>query len=97
MNTTPASRNDGLTDRQLENALSRLLNGEPNTHDQTKAIVDLALQALKSSASEIGWMPMENIGERQVAWIDRDARHVAMVVNGQEYILNLPPLPKATK
>ena len=33
MNTTPASRNDGLTDRQLENALSRLLNGEPNTHD----------------------------------------------------------------
>lgn len=42
------SRNCGLSDRQIESALSRLLNGEPNTHEQTQAIVEMALRSLRS-------------------------------------------------
>ena len=39
------------------------------------------------------WRQVPDVHERQVAWIDRDARYVAVVVSGREYILTLPMLP----
>lgn len=35
--------------RSIKNSLSRLLNGEHNTHEQIKVIVDLALKGLVQS------------------------------------------------
>jgi hypothetical protein len=43
------------------------------------------------------WIPVRDVLERQVAWIEVDARHVAVVRKGQEYILHLPELPPSER
>lgn len=40
------------------------------------------------------WKQVPDVTQRQVAWIDRDARYVAVVSKGREYLLDLPPLPQ---
>lgn len=54
----------GMTDRQVENAISRLLNDEGNSHDQLRVIADLALEGLvaRTSRSEIAMPDMNESG-----------------------------------
>jgi hypothetical protein len=58
----------------------------------SKALEELAAQVFAGSATG-RWREVSDVVERQVAWIDRDARHVAVVVKGREFILTLPILP----
>jgi hypothetical protein len=52
---------------------------------------------VSETPAQVGWKQVADVLERQVAWIDRDARHVAVVVKGREYILTLPPLPNGNE
>lgn len=55
----------------------------------------LAAQQAEHEAEVVAWKPVADVIERQVAWIDRNARYIAVVVNKQKYLLTLPLLPLA--
>jgi hypothetical protein len=58
------------------------------------AAVVVAAQASVPEERPTAWRQDESLSTlRQVAWIDNQARYVAMVKGGKEFVLHLPTLP----
>jgi len=75
--------------RQLERELAQVKRAHGDALKEW-AYAEGLLRELRSAIGR--WREVSEVLERQVAWIDRDARHVAVVVKGREFILTLPIL-----